>query len=109
MIAIESGPPLEWVMVPAAAGEVLVAVKVAVREDIESGPFLVGDNHRHRVLKFLAEANIHHARVERPAPHAGVEPPGSRPGAGDGARQDEIFGDGESHMRPRRRDPTPAR
>ena len=53
---------------PAAAGEVLVAVEVAVREDVEPGALLVADDHRQRVLKLLAEPDVHHAGVERLAP-----------------------------------------
>jgi hypothetical protein len=73
-------------MVPAAAGEVLVAMEVAVREDVQAGAFLVADDHREGILELLAEADVEHAGVERPAPHAGVEPARTRPGTGDRAR-----------------------
>ncbi len=47
------------------------------------------------VLELLAEAHVHHAGVQRPAPHAHVEPARARPGTGDGARKNGIGGDGE--------------
>ena len=84
---------------PAPAGEVLVAVEVAVREDVEAGALLVADHDGERILELLAEADVEHAGVERLAPHAGVEPARTRPGAGDGARQNQIAGDGEWHGR----------
>src|SRR4051794_14675468 len=73
-VAFEAGPALERIVVPAAAGEVLVAMEVAVREDIESRALLVREDHCERVLKLLPEPNIEHAGVERLAPHARVEP-----------------------------------
>jgi len=82
---------------PAAAGEVLVAVEVAVREDVEPRALFVREDHGKRVLKLLPEPDVEHAGVERLAPHARIEPPGPRPGAGDGARQNQIFRNGESH------------
>src|SRR4029434_126154 len=99
LIALEAGPALQRIMVPAPAGEILVAVKIAVRENVEPGPFLVADDHGERVLELLAEPDVEHARVERPAPHAGVEPARTRQGPGDSARKDEIAGDGERHGR----------
>src|SRR5204862_1447807 len=54
MVALEPRPPLQRVMVPAAAGEVLVAMKIAVGENVESGPLLVADHEGERVLEFLA-------------------------------------------------------
>ena len=85
IIAFEAGPALERIMVPRAAGHVLVAVEVAVSEDIEPGPLLVADDDRQRVLELLAEADVHHAGVERLAPHAHVEPAWPGPRTGDGA------------------------
>src|SRR5438445_5991690 len=82
---------------PAPAAEILVAMEVAVREDVEPRPLFVADDDRQRILKLLAEANVHHAGVERPRPHAHVEPARPRPRTGDGARQDQVFRHGESH------------
>jgi hypothetical protein len=97
IVAREAGPSLQRVVMPAAAGEVLVAVKVAVGENVEPGPLLVADDHGEGVLEFLAEADVQHAGVERPAPHADVEPPRPRPRPGYRAGQDDVFGDRERH------------
>ena len=86
-------------MMPAPAGEILVAVEVAVREDVEPGPLFVADHDRERILELLAEADVQHAGVERLSPHAHVEPPRPRPGAGHGAGQHQIFRDGKGHGR----------
>ncbi len=77
MIAFEAGPSLEWVMMPGAAGEVFVYVKVAVAENVEAGAFLIADDDGERVLKFFAKADIEHAGVERTAPHGNVKPTGA--------------------------------
>ena len=53
---------------------------------------------RESVLKLLAEAHVHHARVERTRPHAGVEPPRPRPGAGDRGGQHQILRDRQRHV-----------
>ena len=92
---LEAGPALQRVVVPGAARHVLVAVEVAVRDEVEPRALLVADDDGHRVLEFLAEADVQHAGVERLAPHADVEPAGPRPGAGDGAWQGEVGGRGE--------------
>ena len=73
------GPALQRVVVPGAARHVLVAVKVAVREQVEPGALLVADDDGHRVLELLAKADVEHAGVERLAPHADVEPAGPGP------------------------------
>ncbi len=95
LVAREPRPPLDRIVMPRAAGQVLVAVVIAVRQDVEPGPLLVADDHRQRVLELLAEADIHHARVEGLAPHADVEPARPRPGAGDGAGKNQVGGGGE--------------
>ena len=53
---------------PRAAGEVLVEVVVAVGQDVEPGPLLVGDDRRVRVEELLAEADVEQRRIERSAP-----------------------------------------
>src|SRR6478609_5525262 len=85
IIALEAGPALDRIMVPRSTGEVLIAVEVAVRQDVQSGPLFVADDHRQGVLKLLAKADVHHAGIERPGPHAHVEPPRAGPRAGDSA------------------------
>lgn len=82
---------------PAPAGKVFVAVKVAVREDVEARALFVANHDREGVLKLLAEADVHHAAVERLAPHAHVEPAGTRPGSSDGAGEDQVFRDRVRH------------
>ena len=89
-VTLESGPALERIVMPAAAGEVLVAVEVAMGQDVEAGALLVADHHGEGVLELLAEADVHHARVERPCPHAHVEPARARPGAGDRAGSTDL-------------------
>ena len=85
-------------MVPRAPGQVLIHVQVAMRQDVQAGALLVADQHRHGVLKFLAEAHVEHAGVERAAPHAGVEPAGARKRSGGGAGQNQIGGGGEHQV-----------
>ena len=68
VVALEARPALNRIVVPAASGEIFVAVEVAVREDVQPGPLLVADDDRQRILEFLPEPDVHHARVERPAP-----------------------------------------
>lgn len=82
-------------MMPGPAGEVFIAVQVAVGEDIQPGPFLIADEGRHRILKLFAEADVHHAGIERLAPHADVHPLGTWPGASDGTGKGLAGGDGE--------------
>jgi len=95
MIAFEAGPSLERVMMPGAASEVFVYVKIAVAENVEAGAFLIADDDGERVLEFFAEADIEHAGVERTAPHGNVKPTRAWKRAGDGAGKKEIFGCGE--------------
>ena len=64
---------------PRTARHVVVAVHVAVGEDVDAGAILIADDCRERVLELLAEAHVHHAGVERPAPHAHIEPVRPRP------------------------------
>ena len=95
VVAFEAGPTLQRIVVPGAACHVFIDVKVAMRQNVEPGALLVADHHRQRVLKFLAEADIEHARVERAAPHAHVEPARARKGSGSGAGKNQIGGSGE--------------
>ena len=97
VVAIEAGPALQRIVMPAAAGEIFVAVEVAVRQDVEPGALFVADHDRERVLELLAEADVHHAGVERLRPHADVEPARPRPRARDGAGQNQILRNGEGH------------
>ncbi len=90
IVALQAGPALQGIMVPGAAGQVLVAVEVAVGEDVQPGALLIADDHGQRVLELLAEADVHHAGVQRLAPHADVEPARARPGTGDRTGQDQI-------------------
>ncbi len=74
VVAFEAGPPLERIVVPCPARQILIDMQIAMSEDVEPSPFLVADNHGHGVLELLAEANVEHASIERPAPHADIEP-----------------------------------
>src|SRR5579863_7939736 len=78
VVAFKAGPALQRIVMPGAAGEILVDVEVAMIENVEAGALLVSDNDRHRVLEFLAEVNVQQAGIERAAPHADVEPAGAR-------------------------------
>ena len=95
VVALEAGPALQRIVVPGAARQVFVHVQVAVREDVEAGAFLVADDHGHGVLEFFAEADVEHAGVERPAPHADVEPARAGEGSGGGTGENQIGGGGE--------------
>ena len=90
VVAFQAGPPLQGIMVPGPAGQVFVAVVVAVGEDVQAGPLLVADHHGQRVLELLAEADVQHAGIQRLAPHADVEPARAGPGTGDRAGQHHI-------------------
>ena len=98
VIALETGPALQRIMVPAAAAKILVAMKVTVGEDVEPGALLVADDDRQRILKLFPEPDVQHARIERFGPHADVEPPRPRPRARDGRRQHEILRNGKGHL-----------
>jgi len=52
---LEPLPALERVVVPRAAREVLVQVVVAVREDVQAGALLIGEDGRVRVEELLAK------------------------------------------------------
>jgi len=54
-------------MMPRAARHVVVAMQVAMGEDVESGAVLIADDCGEGVLEFFAKADIHHAGVERAA------------------------------------------
>ena len=96
LLVLEPLPALQRVVVPRAAGEVLVEVVVAVGEDVEPGALLVGDHGGVRVEELLAEADVEQRRVERPAPQAAVVPARPRPRAGDGRREHQVLG-GREH------------
>src|SRR5262245_40156024 len=100
VVAFESRPSLQWIVMPRATGEVLVDVKIAVREDIEAGALLIADDDGDRILEFLAKTNVEHARVERPPPHRHIEPSRARKGSGRGARKDEVGRRGEHEASP---------
>jgi hypothetical protein len=89
---VETLPALERVVVPRAAGEVLVEVIVAVGEDVESGTLLVGDDGGVRVEELLAEADVEEGRVQRSAPQTLVVPARAGPRPGDGRRKHQIVG-----------------
>ena len=99
LLVLEPLPALQRVVVPRAAGEVLVEVVVAVREDVEPGALLVGDHGGVRVEELLAEADVEQRRVERPAPQAAVVPARPRPRAGDGRREHQVLGGREHRVR----------
>src|SRR5208282_3699516 len=95
ILAGEAAPALQRVVVPGAAGHVVVAVQVAVGENVEAGAFLVAEDGGQGVLEFLAEAHIHETGIQGPAPHAEVEPAWARPRAGNGTRKNPLCSDSE--------------
>ena len=95
MIAVEARPSLQWIMVPGAAREILIHVKIAMAQHVEPGPLLVADDYRQRILELLAEPHVEHAGVERAAPHTDVEPTRTRERTSDGRGQNEARGRGE--------------
>src|SRR6185312_13177425 len=95
MVAFETGPALEGIVMPGAAGHVFIDVEIAVGEDVEAGALLVADDGGVGVLKLFAIADVLHAGVERTAPHADVEPARAGEGACGGAGKDQIFRGGE--------------
>src|SRR5579875_535031 len=97
MVAFESGPALQGIVVPGAAGHIFVQVKVGVRENVETGTLLVADGDRQGILKLLAKAYIQHAGIERLAPHTDVEPTRTRKRPGCSAGKDEVGSGGEQN------------
>src|SRR6185369_16649306 len=83
---------------PCTTGKIFIQVKITVSDDVESRALLIVDHHRQSILKFLAKADVEHARVERAPPHAYVEP--ARPGkrARNGTWKDQIGGSGEHRL-----------
>ena len=96
LLVLEPLPALQRVVVPRAAGEVLVEVVIAIGEDVESGAFLIGDHRRVRIEELLAEVDVEEGRVERPAPQAAGVPARPRPRAGDGRGEHQVLG-GREH------------
>src|SRR5688572_15278896 len=82
-------------MMPRAARHVVVTMQVAVRQNVQTRALLITDDSGERVLKLLAEADIHHARVEGATPHAVIKPAWPRIGTRDRTRKDGVGGDGE--------------
>src|SRR5262245_64130425 len=78
---------------PRAARHVVVAMQIAVRQDVDAGALLITQHRGHGVLELLAEAHLHHASVERATPHAIVVPARARPGAGYRTGEDVIGGE----------------
>ena len=74
MIALKTRPALQRIMMPGASRQIFIHVQIAMRQNVEAGALLVANQHRHRILKFLAKPDIQHAGVERLPPHAGVIP-----------------------------------
>src|SRR6185369_3064538 len=83
---------------PCTTGKIFIQVKITVSDDVESRALLIVDHHRQSILKFLAKADVEHARVERAAPHAYVKP--ARPGkrARNGTWKDQIGSSGEHRL-----------
>ena len=95
MVALEPGPTLQRIMMPRPAGHILVNVKIAMGQYVEPRALLVADQHRHRVLKLLSKANVEHAGVERPPPHAHIEPARARKRSGGRAGENQVGGSGK--------------
>src|SRR5581483_9240844 len=95
IIAFETRPALNRVMMPGASGEVVVAMQIAMRQDVEARALLIAEDDGDGILEFLAETDVEHAGVQRAAPHGGIEPARARPGPGDGAGKDFVSGDGK--------------
>ena len=92
LLVLEARPALERVVMPRAAGVVLVELVVAVGQDVEPGPLLFGQHDRVSVQELLAEADVEQRRVERPAPQADVVPARPRPRSGNGRREYQVLG-----------------
>ena len=95
IIAFEAGPALQRIVMPGAAGQVFVHVEIAMGQNVQPGAFLIADDHGQRILELFAEANIEHAGIERPAPHADIEPARAGKRSGGGAGKNQIGGCGE--------------
>ena len=95
VVPFEAAPALQRIVMPRPPRHVVVAVQVAVGDDVEPGALLVGDHGRQRIAELLAITRVHHAGVEGTAPHAHVEPARPRPRSGDGGREDKVFGNGQ--------------
>src|ERR1051326_4315383 len=70
-------------------------MKIAVCENVEAGTLLITDDDSECILKFLPEADVEHAGVQRTPPHRDVKPARAGERAGGGAGQDEIGGRSE--------------
>src|SRR5271168_3275725 len=95
MVALEPGPTLERIVMPRTACQIFVDMKIAMGQNIKPGALLVTDQYRHRVLKFLPEANVEHAGVERLSPHTHVEPARARKRSGGCAGENQVGSSGE--------------
>src|SRR6267378_2989837 len=100
MVAFKTAPALQWVVVPCAASQILIDVKVSVRQNVQAGTLLIADYHCQRILEFLTKMHIEHACVQRAAQHAGVKPARARKRAGGGTRKNQVGSSGEHRCLP---------
>src|ERR1039457_3483166 len=77
---------------PGPAGQVLVNVEIGGGQDVESGAFVMADPQRQHRLELFPEANVEHAGIERPSPHAHIEPARAWKRAYDSTRQHQTGG-----------------
>ena len=96
-LMLETFPALEHVMMPRAAGHILVEVIIAGRKDIQAGPGLVGNDHGMGIGELFAEPGIHHGRIQRPTPGVQAVPAWARPRAGYSCGKHQVFGCSECH------------
>jgi hypothetical protein len=90
VVAFKTRPPLQRVVVPAPASQVLIEVEIAVRQDVEARSLLVADDDCKGVLKLFSKVDVQHAGVQRTAPHADVEPSRAWKRAGYGAWKNQV-------------------
>src|SRR5438445_4257312 len=100
MISLEAGPTLQRIVMPRTSRQILIDMQVPVGEHIETSALLVADDHRHGILKFLAETNVQHATIQRTAPHADVVPARPRKRSRSRAGQNQIGGSGKHVIPP---------
>src|SRR5262249_33972676 len=89
-VAGDATQPLERIEEPRAAADGEIEARVAVADDVEPGPLLLAHQTRRRVEVLLAERRVAQRVLEAAAAQSFGEPGGTRIGAGDRRRQNEI-------------------
>src|SRR5262249_58145560 len=89
-VAGDAAQPLERIEEPRAAAHGEIEARVAVADDVETGALLLAYQTRRRVEVLLAERRVAQRILEAAAAQSFGEPGGTRIGAGDRRRQNEI-------------------